>query len=197
MDIEIELICPNSHVVSSLVHPVVDHLYLEIVRQLCQSCISLSFYFDLIITTTPTLMLTALNLYCMLCLSRRAVTYSHFHLLQAASFYLFTYFYHFCQLTSASSSVNHFSPTIFVSLPRLCFLELKLDTGCLLLFKWEVFCLCLSQHLSVPFLICSNVNLFFPMICKVLVKSPQFIFQNVSLPKCFWQVKFPVDVFLY
>ena len=39
------LVCPNNHLVSSLVHLVFDNLNREIVRRLSQSSISLSFYF--------------------------------------------------------------------------------------------------------------------------------------------------------
>ena len=46
---------------------------------------------SLIITTSPMLVLTALNLCCMLCLSRRVVTYSRCHLLQAIYLYIFSH----------------------------------------------------------------------------------------------------------
>ena len=139
----------------------------------------------LIITTFPTLMLTALDLHCMLCISRRAVTYPRCHLLQAAPLHLFTYFYRFRQFRSSSSSSLSCSRQPSLCLCQVsCYLELKFDTGCPLLCKWEVCFSCLSQNLAVLFLIHSNANLFFLVTCKVLAGSPQLIFQNV-LPNHF------------
>ena len=71
-------------------------------------------------------MSTVLDLCCMLCLSRRAVTYSRCHLLQATSLHFSAYFCRFSQLRSSSSSSIMFPSTIFVSLPSIMLFCVKI-----------------------------------------------------------------------
>ena len=90
------------------------------------------FYFSLfllsplIITTSPKSTLTALDMCCMLCLSRRAVTYSCCHLLQAASLNLFTCFCCFPQQRSSFLSSTMSPSAIFLSLSSIMLFGVKI-----------------------------------------------------------------------
>ena len=102
---------------------VFDHLYLEIVRLLCQSSLFLSFCFHPRSSLSSTL--ANLDLCCMLCLSQRAVTYSRCHLLLVC-LHLFTYFCRFYQPRSSILSSIMFPSTIFVTLPSIMLFGVKI-----------------------------------------------------------------------
>ena len=133
---------------------------------------------SLIVITSSTSMLTALDLCCMLYLSQRTVTYSSCHFYQTVSLHLVVWFCHFQQPKSSSLSFIIFPSTIFVSLPSIMLSGVKIGLWMSSMMWVSGLFLALLQHLTVHLPIRSSVNLFLPMTCKVLVWSPQSTFWN-------------------